>query len=187
MSRSLSLKKVDENTGQVPGLPANPRFIRDERFAKLKRSIEDFPEMLKIREIVVYPFEGRYVCIGGNMRRRACEELGIESVPAKILPADFPVAKLREFAIKDNTSFGETDSDILSNDWADMPLDEWGFEFAEIETFTPNLEPEMSVRQVTAEDIIKTKQELEENFQDPDKYKEVICPHCAEIFYIKDE
>lgn len=48
-SQSIKISKLKSNTGQISGLPANPRFIRDERFKKLKKSIEDLPEMYRYR------------------------------------------------------------------------------------------------------------------------------------------
>lgn len=187
MAKILPVSSVDPNTGQIAGVPANPRQIKDVRFANLKRSIEKFPEMLKIREIVVFPFEGRYVAIGGNMRLRAVIELGYEKVPAKVLPADFPIEKLKEFALLDNGDFGEWDWDALANQWSDLDLEAFGLDVPDIEAFTPNLDPEFSHRQITAEDIAKTRLDLEQNFKDPEKYVEVICPHCAKEFFIKDE
>jgi hypothetical protein len=185
MKRTLSIASVVTNNGQVPGLPKNPRLIRDGRFEKLKRSIVDFPEMLELREIVVFPFGKKFVCIGGNMRYLACLDLGYKEIPAKVLPADFPVEKLAEFAIKDNVPFGEDDFDILANEWTDLPLEEWGLELPDLSEFAPNLEPEVSQRTVSAEDIVKTKAELDDHFKDADQYVEVICPHCAKEFFIR--
>jgi len=62
------------------------------------------------------------------MRLRACKELGMEAVPCKVLPADTPVAKLREYAIKDNNGFGEDDWDVLANEWDAEELQDWGVE-----------------------------------------------------------
>ena len=184
---TLKVSAVETNNGQIPGLPKNPRLIKDARFEKLKKSITDFPEMLELREIVVFPLGKKYVCIGGNMRFLACKALGIAEIPAKVLPADFPVQKLSEFAIKDNADFGENDFDILANEWTDFPLEEWGMDIPEIEEFKPNLEPETSARVVSADDIIKTKAELEQNFKEGDQYTEVICPHCAKEFFIRQD
>src|SRR3982750_611194 len=108
MKQTLPVSAVETNNGQIPGLPKNPRLIRDARFQKLKQSINDFPEMLELREIVVFPQLGKFICIGGNMRFLACKDLGHTEIAAKVLPADFPVEKLKEFAIKDNVEFGET-------------------------------------------------------------------------------
>ena len=126
--QDIDIKRLEVNKGQVEGLPKNPRFIRDERYKALVKSIEDAPEMLKLRELLVVEHGNKFVVIGGNMRLRACKELGMETVPCKVLPADTPVAKLREYAIKDNNGFGEDDWDILANEWDAEELQEWGME-----------------------------------------------------------
>jgi len=126
--QEIKISKLEVNKGQVEGLPKNPRFIRDERYKALVKSIEDAPEMLKLRELLVVEHGSKFVVIGGNMRLRACKELGMETVPCKVLPADTPVAKLREYAIKDNNGFGEDDWDVLANEWDAEELQEWGME-----------------------------------------------------------
>lgn len=126
--QDIDIKRLELNKGQVEGLPKNPRFIRDERYKALVKSIEDAPEMLKLRELLVVEHGSKFVVIGGNMRLRACKELGMETVPCKVLPADTPVAKLREYAIKDNNGFGEDDWDILANEWDAEELQDWGME-----------------------------------------------------------
>ena len=124
----IKTSSLEVNKGQIEGLPKNPRFIRDERYKALVKSIEDAPEMLKLRELLVVEHGKKYVVIGGNMRLRACKELGYAEVPCKVLPADTPVAKLREYAIKDNNGFGEDDWDVLANEWDAEELQEWGME-----------------------------------------------------------
>ena len=126
--QEIKISKLEVNKGQVEGLPKNPRFIRDERYKALVKSIEDAPEMLKLRELLVVEHGSKFVVIGGNMRLRACKELGMETVPCKVLPADTPVAKLREYAIKDNNGFGEDDWDVLANEWDAEELEDWGIE-----------------------------------------------------------
>ena len=126
--QDIDIKRLEVNKGQVEGLPKNPRFIRDERYKALVKSIGDAPEMLKLRELLVVEHGSKFVVIGGNMRLRACKELGMETVPCKVLPADTPVAKLREYAIKDNNGFGEDDWDVLANEWDAEELQEWGME-----------------------------------------------------------
>lgn len=116
MTKNISIKLLDFNKGQLAGLPKNPRFFRDYRFEAMKKSISDSPEMLDLRELIVFPSEGRYIVVCGNLRLRACKDLGYKELPCKVLPDDTPVAKLREYATKDNVSFGENDMDIMEND-----------------------------------------------------------------------
>lgn len=128
------LSLIDEATNKQIGLPRNPRFIRDNRFEALKKSIEDAPEMLDLREILVYTLssikgkDGKYIVVGGNMRLRACKEIGYKEVPCKILDIDTPMEKLREYAIKDNEAFGQNDFDVLANEWDSDELLAWGME-----------------------------------------------------------
>ena len=126
--KDIDIKRLELNKGQVEGLPKNPRFIRDERYKALVKSIEDAPEMMWLRELIVVEHGNKFVVVGGNMRFRACKELGWKSVPSKVLPADTPPKKLREYARKDNIAFGEDDWDLTANEWDAEELEEWGVE-----------------------------------------------------------
>ena len=127
----LEIKLLDFNKGQLKGLPKNPRFFRDYRYEAMKKSIEEAPEMLDLRELIVFPYlDGHYIVVCGNLRLRACKELGYMQVPCKILDANTPAKKLREYATKDNVSFGENDLDIMDNEWDKTELADWGVEFA---------------------------------------------------------
>lgn len=127
----LEIKLLDFNKGQLKGLPKNPRFFRDYRYEAMKKSIEEAPEMLDLRELIVFPYlDGHYIVVCGNLRLRACKELGYMQVPCKILDANTPAKKLREYAAKDNVSFGENDLDIMDNEWDKTELADWGVEFA---------------------------------------------------------
>lgn len=125
--RFLQISDLEYNKGQVEGLPKNSRFVRDVKFEAMKKSIIDAPDMLELRELIVFPHDGKFVTVCGNLRLRACKELKYEEVPCKVLPEDTPPAKLREYASKDNVSFGENDMDILANEWDRTELEGWGF------------------------------------------------------------
>ena len=129
----LPLSKIEANRGQIVGLPKNPRVIRDAKFQILKKSIEEDPEMTALREILVVEYGDKYVIIGGNMRFRAMQDLGIKEAPCKVIPADTDVEKLKAYTIKDNSGFGEWDWDDLANEWGDEPLSYWGVDVWEAE------------------------------------------------------
>jgi ParB-like chromosome segregation protein Spo0J len=102
----------------------NPRFIKDYKFKKLVKSIKEFPQMLKLRPIVV---NSDMVVLGGNMRLKACKEAGLKEV--WVLKADdLTEQQQREFIVKDNVGFGEWDWDILGNEWNTQQLGDWGLE-----------------------------------------------------------
>lgn len=103
--------------------PNNPRLIKDDKFKKLVQSIKDFPEMLNIRPIVV---NTDMVILGGNMRYKACKEAGLKEVP--VIITDLSEEKQREFLIKDNTSGGEWDWEVLANEWDNEELESWGLD-----------------------------------------------------------
>lgn len=108
--------------------PNNPRIIKDDKFKKLVQSIKDFPEMLNIRPIVV---NKDMIILGGNMRFKACKEAGLKEVP--IIITDLTEEKQREFLIKDNTSGGEWDWEVLANEWDVEELESWGLDVPELE------------------------------------------------------
>ena len=108
---------------EVKSNPNNPRLIKDDKFKKLVQSIKDFPEMLNIRPIVV---NQDMIILGGNMRYKACKEAGLKEIP--IIVTDLSEEKQREFLIKDNTSGGEWDWEILANEWEAEQLEAWGLD-----------------------------------------------------------
>lgn len=127
----LPLKSLQPNTGQVPGLPGNPRQWTEGDIKRIARSLKETPELFAARPIIVLPFstpgaDDCYVILGGNLRSEGARRNKMETVPCYILPSDTPVAKLKEIVIKDNGSFGAWDYDALANEWGDLPLTEWG-------------------------------------------------------------
>jgi hypothetical protein len=115
----IELKKISD----IKLNPNNPRLIKDDKFKKLVQSIKDFPEMLNIRPIVV---NKDMIILGGNMRYRACKEAGIKEIP--VIITDLSEEKQREFLIKDNTSGGEWDWNMLANEWDVSEITEWGID-----------------------------------------------------------
>jgi DNA modification methylase len=114
----------------------NPRVIKDDKFKKLVKSIQDFPEMLEKRPLVCFTdADGKYVVLGGNMRLKAAQEVGLKELPI-VLADDWTQEQRDEFLIKDNVGFGEWDWDQLANEWDAGKLDEWGLD-------VPNFEAEV--------------------------------------------
>lgn len=109
---------------EVKTNPNNPRTIKDDKFAKLVKSIKEFPEMLNLRPIVV---NDDMIVLGGNMRLKACKEAGLKEVPI-IKASNLTQQQQKEFIIKDNVGFGEWDWDGLANEWDAEELTEWGLD-----------------------------------------------------------
>jgi ParB-like chromosome segregation protein Spo0J len=109
---------------EIKSNPNNPRIIKDHKFKQLVKSIQDFPQMLELRPIVI---DENNIVLGGNMRLKACLEAGLTDVPV-IHANNLTEEQKKEFIIKDNISFGEHDWDILANEWNIIELDEWGLD-----------------------------------------------------------
>ncbi|MBQ1938524.1 MAG: ParB N-terminal domain-containing protein [Bacteroidales bacterium] len=124
--REIKIRDLRPNNGDVEGLPRNPRKISNKQLEKLKKSLKDAPEMLRLRELIVVHHGGKFVVIAGNQRLEAAKAVGMETLPCKVLPADTAPAKLREYAIKDNLPFGEDDWEVIASDWDTAELEEWG-------------------------------------------------------------
>lgn len=124
--KKINIKDLEQNTGQIVGLPANPRQWTKDELETLKASIIETPELMEARGAIVYPYEGKYIVLGGNMRMSAVQSLGWKEMPCVVLPSEMPVEKLKEIVLKDNGMFGEWDADALANEWDDLPLADWG-------------------------------------------------------------
>jgi ParB-like chromosome segregation protein Spo0J len=121
--------------------PNNPRLIKDDKFKKLVQSIVDFPQMLEIRPIVV---NTDMIILGGNMRYKACKEAGIKEVPV-IIADNLTEEQQKEFLIKDNTSGGEWDWEVLANEWDSEQLEAWGLDLVGFDLDSDDLGTDFSL------------------------------------------
>lgn len=139
----VSISKLKAN-------PRNPRVIRDEKFEKLKKSLQEFPDMLEKRPLVVYTDkDGKYVVLGGNMRLKAAKDIGLAEMPI-IIADDWTEEQKAEFLIKDNVGFGEWNHEDLANEWDELKLEEWGLDLpinadVDIEQSEPEFEDKASI------------------------------------------
>ena len=116
--------KQQVKISKVKGNPSNPRIIKNDKFKKLVKSIQEFPEMLKLRPIVV---DEDMMVLGGNMRLKASKDAGLKEVWIDIAEGLTEEQK-KEFIVKDNVGFGEWEWDILANEWDSVQLAEWGLD-----------------------------------------------------------
>tara|TARA_R110001583_G_scaffold170036_1_gene323289 strand:+ start:17 stop:535 length:519 start_codon:yes stop_codon:yes gene_type:complete len=116
--------KQQVKISKVKGNPNNPRIIKNDKFKKLIKSIQEFPEMLKLRPIVV---DEDMMVLGGNMRLKASKDAGLKEVWIEIAEGLTEEQK-KEFIVKDNVGFGEWEWDMLANEWNSVQLGEWGLD-----------------------------------------------------------
>ena len=90
----MKLSKIKNN-------PHNPRLIKDDKFKKLCNSIKEFPKMMELRPIII---DDSFMVLGGNMRLRACKELGMKEIPEEWVKkaSDLTEEEKKQFIIKDN-------------------------------------------------------------------------------------
>lgn len=123
------MKTQKVKISEVKMNPNNPRLIKDDKFAKLVRSIKEFPKMLEIRPIVV---NADMIVLGGNMRLKACKEAGLKEVTI-IFADDLTEEEQKQFIIKGNVGFGEWDWEQLANEWDADNLQDWGLDIPDFE------------------------------------------------------
>ncbi len=142
-------------------LDRNPRKITKEQMAKLCKSIEDDPEFLRNRPVLVNCVDGKNIVYAGNQRVRAAKQLKMKEIPC-ILEKDLQEDVVRKRIILDNKTYGEFDWDILANEWEIDTLIDCGFQ---------------------ADDLIGgAKEESDDSNQDESEEakceKVKTCPHC---------
>ena len=169
----MEIRKISE----VKLNPNNPRLIKDDKFKKLVQSIKDFPEMLNIRPIVV---NQDMIILGGNMRYKACKEAGLKEIP--IIITDLSEEQQKEFLIKDNTSGGEWDFEVLANEWDVDQLEEWGLDVPvfDLEPSYEDLIGEEKNKPATMKITFKTVEDLQEAEND---IQELIDRKYNGVFY----
>jgi hypothetical protein len=114
---------------QLKANPTNQRIIKDDKFKKLVESLRGFPEMMEKRPMVcVTDVDGKLFPLGGNMRLRAIQELGMKEIPDTwvTLADDWTEEKRKEFTIRDNVGHGEWNWSDLANEWDADLLSDWG-------------------------------------------------------------
>ena len=157
--KKIHLTRLDFNTGQIPGLPPNPREWTDLELKRLAKSMKNTPELVEARGCIVVPYEGRYVVLGGNLRLAAAKYLKWPDIMCAILPEGTKVSKLKEIVLKDNSSFGSWDLSMLRKDWAEFDFGDWGIN---VTWDTAGPVPDASVSETPQEEIERMRQEFEE-------------------------
>lgn len=152
---TIATAKLMLNDGQLGGVPSNPRFIKDEKFEALKKSLSESPELLKARPLIVFPVDDKFIVLCGNMRLRAGKALNFEDFPCYVLPDGTTAKKLREYVLKDNMEYGQIDWEHITQDWDKEELADWDFDLPDDWYFNdPTLEDEEEPMpdELTAED-----------------------------------
>lgn len=158
-SQNIETNRLRPNTGQVEGLPINPRKISNANLLALEKSIKNFPEFLELRPLIVIPHGDVFVAVAGNHRLRAAVNVGLEELPCLVLGADTPPERLREISLKDNKDYAEDVPDLLEF-WDKEELRDW------------DLLPELPIKDFGDEDFDEPKKKAtSKDFK--------VCPKCG--------
>lgn len=131
-AQMIPLAQLTPNTGQIEGVHANPRYISEDEYKALKKSLKE-DDLTGVMPLVVVKHGEGYVVLGGNMRLRALQEDGAKDVSCIVVPENMPADKLRKIVISDNSTFGEWDFDMLANEWDADELGDWGVDVPAID------------------------------------------------------
>ena len=155
----IELKKLVYNTGQIEGVPRNPREWTKEDVSRLAASIVETPELFEARPLLVVPRGDRFIVIGGNMRLAAARELAMAMPPCYEIQ-NRSTENLKRMALKDNASFGEWDAVALADEWPDCPLADWGIVLP-----PAPVEEQGDGNSMEADEIERKKREFEERMR----------------------
>tara|TARA_R110002012_G_scaffold304946_1_gene508769 strand:- start:269 stop:805 length:537 start_codon:yes stop_codon:yes gene_type:complete len=164
---------------KIKGNPRNPRIIKDDKFKKLVKSIQEFPEMLEKRPIVV---DEDLMVLGGNMRLRASKDAGLKEVWIDIAEG-WTQEQKDEFVVKDNVNFGEWEWDMLANEWDSVQLAEWGLDVWQNEDDLEEPDFNELTDSNTKDSVIKITFKNEEHLEDAEKEIANIVSKYEKAFY----
>ena len=156
-------KVSNMNINEIKPNPNNPRLIKDNKFKQLVKSIQDFPQMLELRPIVI---DESNMVLGGNMRLKACIEAGLTDVPV-IHANNLSEEKKKEFIVKDNVGYGEWDWDDLANNWNVEELTDWGLDIPNFDVIDEKEQIDLSDKlksEFKIEIICKSEEEQEQTY-----------------------
>lgn len=156
--------------GRLKPAPWNPRLIKDSRFKNLCKSLQADPDFMERRPILASSDGTIY---GGNMRWRAAQHIGWETVPAII--DDIPEHLAKERALKDNNQFGEWQDQELAEvlvelQMGDSDLNLLGFDDKELHRLLD------SVGALGEPDFVPVGEDEQGRL---DQKKPVQCPECG--------
>ena len=126
---TLKVSAIVANEGQLAWLPANPRQWTKTDIDRTRNSIQEDPDFLEDRPLLVVPLDEKtWLVFAGNLRREGAKSGKVKEVPAVIYYPETEEDHLtiKRRAMKDNGSFGAWDFDALANEWDDNPLNDWG-------------------------------------------------------------
>ena len=101
MIEYLPIAALRQNTGQIEGLPSNPRQWTQTDIDRLAKSLEETPELFEARPLIVYPYGNEYVILGGNLRYEGAKKNKMQGVPVHILEEERTLSQIARAIYRD--------------------------------------------------------------------------------------
>lgn len=127
----IKVALLHPNEGQIPDVPANPRFITEDEYKALVESLRT-DNLTGVLQVKVYNYEGEWVVLDGNMRLNALQELKIDEVQCLIVPEGTDARTLRKIVLDSNSNFVQWDWDLLADQWDMDELDAAGIDIPDL-------------------------------------------------------
>lgn len=162
--KEVDVKNIVVSIDELLANDLNPRKISRKKYEALKKSLLEFPEMKKLREVVV---DENMTILAGHQRVYALQELEYENIDVKQV-FNLTDAQKRRFMVLDNDHSGEWDFDIIANEWDVPELKDWGINSIKI----PGMPNEPGIEDVSFS---------------AKKPHDVNCPNCGFQFDPKDK
>ncbi|MBQ9602427.1 MAG: DNA modification methylase [Paludibacteraceae bacterium] len=127
----IKVALLHPNEGQIPDVPANPRFITEDEYKALVDSLRA-DNLTGVLQVKVYQHNNQWIVLDGNMRLKALQELQIDEVQCLIVPEGTDARTLRKIVLDSNSNFGQWDWDMLSDQWDMDELDAAGIDIPDL-------------------------------------------------------
>lgn len=146
--------KQDFPVKKLKLLKRNPRKISKQQFQNLCNSLQNDPDFLQKRPVLVNLIDGNYNVYAGNQRVRAAKKLGWKTIPCDI-DENIDEKTMKKRILQDNLSFGEFDFDIISSDYEIPDLLDMGFSQEELSIDIDTINAAENLEDEDSEDEIK--------------------------------
>lgn len=180
----MKLKQFDIEA--IKPHPENYNRHPESQLTELVKSLDQFDQF---KNIVVW----NGLIIAGNGLYEAAKRKGLKKIYA-IDRSDLSESQAKALLIADNATNAISEPDlsqlkVLLDGLDDIEIPGVNDDFFEVfnlqDLFKPNLNPNMSTKQITQEDIEKTQKDMDNKFNEDPELIELLCPHCCETFSLE--
>jgi DNA modification methylase len=165
MTKNIKISLIETNKGQIEGLPKNPRFIKDEKFKKLVKSIEENEPITKLGDIWQL---GRHRLMCGDSTDKETVELLMDGKKADMVFTDPPYGMKKEADGVLNDNLNYDDLLAFNKQWIPLTFEAlkdngswycWGIDEPLMDIYSHILKPMQRENKITFRNFITWKKE----------------------------